>query len=321
MPNIALMKLGHWHRSRGDEVFFTRETDRDLLEPAYDHVYGSCIFDFSKDKLDRFRSQWPEAITSGTGTAEDGGQTVEDMIGIPKEQGWAYEHYDYSIYPEIDYSIGFLSRGCRLACKFCGVNRKEGKIVSVNTVANLWRGKGHPKKLHLLDNDFFGNPQWRERIAEIRDGNFRICLSQGINVRLINEEAAEALATVEYRDTKFSKRCLYTAWDNIGDEAIFFKGVDMLTRAGIPTKHLMSYMLIGYDKNETWDRIWNRFFSMEKAGISPYPMVYDRSRKDLLAFQRWVVTGLYRIVPWNEYKRTTRTLESTEAFKRATAEA
>lgn len=313
MPNLALMKLSHWHRSLGDEVVFTRQIERDLFEPAYDKVYGSCIFKFLQDQLMRFQHQWPEAVVGGTGTPFV--HTVEDLIG------GEYEHYDYSIYPEIDYSIGFTQRGCRLSCKFCEVPKKEGKARSESTIAQIWRGEGHPKKLHLLDNDFFGNPAWRERVAEIRDGKFRICLSQGINVRLINQEAAEALATIEYRDSKFKERRLYTAWDNIGDEAIFFRGVDMLEAAGVPSKHLMAYMLIGYDKNEDWYRIWHRFNKMLKRGIFPYPMVYDRSRKDLLAFQRWVITGLYRVVKWNEYERTTRSLESTEAFERALASA
>jgi hypothetical protein len=52
----------------------------------------------------------------------------------------------------------------------------------------------------LLDNDFFGQPVWRERIAEIRDGNFKACFSQGINPRCIREEAAEAIASIDYRD-------------------------------------------------------------------------------------------------------------------------
>lgn len=311
MPNLALMKLAHWHRSLGDEVIFTRQIERDLFEPEYDKVYGSCIFKFSQEQLMRFQHQWPGAIVGGTGTPFT--HTIEDLIG------GEYEHYDYSIYPEIDYSIGFTQRGCRLRCKFCEVPKKEGKAREESTIAQIWRGEGHPKKLHLLDNDFFGGPAWSDRVAEIRDGKFRICLSQGINVRLINEEAAAALATIEYRDSKFKERRLYTAWDNIGDEAIFFRGVDMLEAAGVPSKHLMSYMLIGYDKNENWDRIWHRFNRMIERGISPYPMVYDRSRKDLLAFQRWVLTGLYRVVKWNEYERTTRTLESTEAFERSIA--
>lgn len=185
----------------------------------------------------------------------------------------------------------------------------------MNTVASIWRGEGHPRKLHLLDNDFFGQPEWRERIREIREGGFRVCLSQGINIRLIDEEAAAALASIEYRDTKFQERRLYTAWDNLKDERVFFRGVEMLERAGITPSHLMAYMLMGYDPAETWSRIWHRFHRMIERGIRPYPMVYDRDRKDLLCFQRWVVTGLYRIVPWDEYERETKSRESVESYR------
>lgn len=301
------MKLAHWHRSCGDDVILTRQIDRDLFEPAYDRVYGSAIFKFSHDRLARFQQQWPDAVVGGTGTA--GLHTVEGLIGRE------YERYDYTGY-DVDYSIGFTQRGCRLRCKFCEVPRKEGKPRSVNTIAAIWRGEPWPKKLHLLDNDFFGNPYWRARIDEIRDGKFRVCMSQGINVRLIDEEAAAALATIEYRDTKFQKRRLYTAWDNLKDEEVFFRGVGRLERAGIPPKHLMAYMLIGFDPAETWDRIWHRFRRMTDRGIRPYPMVFDKTRKDLVAFQRWVVTGLYRAVPWNEYERETKSAESMAAFER-----
>lgn len=310
LPNLALMKLAHWHRSKGDEVVFTRQIERDLFEPAYDVVYGSAIFKFSQLKLMQFQRQWPTAIVGGTGTPYS--HTVEELICDD------YERYDYADYPEVDYSIGFTQRGCRLRCKFCEVPKKEGKAQSANSVADIWRGNPYPKKLHLLDNDFFGNPEWRDRIAEIRDGKFRVCLSQGINVRLIDDEAAAALATIQYRDTKFQERRLYTAWDNIGDERIFFRGVEMLESAGVPPKHLMAYMLCGYDKLETWDRIWHRFNAMVERGIAPYPMVFDNARKDLVAFQRWVVTGLYRAVPWNEYKRSTKSVESNDAFMRST---
>ncbi len=308
LPNLALMKLAHWHRAQGDEVVLTRTIERDLFEPTYDKVYGSAIFGFSQERLMLFQHQWPGAIVGGTGTPF--AHTVEDLIGSE------YEHHDYADYPDVDYSIGFTQRGCRLACKFCVVPKKEGKPRSVNTIADIWRGKPHPKKLSLLDNDFFGNPDWRARIAEIREGKFRVCLSQGINTRLIDDEAAEALATIEYRNTKFNGRQLYTAWDNLKDEGIFFKGVDRLERAGIPSKHLMTYMLIGYDKNETWDRIWHRFNRMVERGIMPYPMVFNKARKDLVAFQRWVIMGLYRIVPWNEYERETKSPESMAAYAR-----
>lgn len=301
------MKLAHWYRASGHDVVTTRKLDRQNDEGPYDLVYGSAIFSFSAARVAKFTSAWPAAIVGGTGTSNT--VTVEDVIGAS-----SYEFYDYAGYPDFRESIGFTQRGCRLKCKFCVVPTKEGKPRSVNAVSAIWRGAPYPKKIHVLDNDFFGQPSWRDRIAELRDGQFRICLSQGINVRLIDDEAAAALATIEYRDTKFVRRRLYTAWDNLGDENIFFRGVDTLQRAGIPAKHLMAYMLIGFDRTETWDRIWHRFQRMVSRGIKPYPMVYDRQRTDLLAFQRWVITGLYRLVPWNQYRRETKSQGSVTAW-------
>lgn len=295
LPNLALMRLSAWHKERGDEVAFTRDTSHDLFEPTYDRVYASAIFKFSADKIARLRHTYPDAIIGGTGTDNPATIGVEDGP------------LDYSLYPNYTPSLGFTQRGCRLSCKFCVVPGKEGKARSAATIAEIWRGEGHLRKLHLLDNDFFGNPEWRERIAEIRDGGFKVCLNQGINVRHLTPEAAEALASVEYRDDSFSERRVYTAWDNLKDEDLFFRGVDMLEAAGIPGKRVMAYMLVGYDKRETWGRIWHRFNRMVERQVEPYPMVYDcratdpQRYRELKRFQRWVVTGLYRAVPFSEY--------------------
>lgn len=307
LPNLALMKLAHWHKSRGDDVAVTRSIERDMFEGEFDKVYGSAIFKFSAERIARFKAQWPDALLGGSGTTSTA--VVEDITGD-------HDGIDYSGYPDFNESIGFTQRGCRLKCKFCVVPAKEGKNKGVGTINSIWRGEGHTKKLHLLDNDFFGQPEWRERIAEIRDGGFKVCISQGINTRLIDDESARALASIEYRNTKFNERKLYTAWDNLGDEKVFFRGVDTLERAGIHPKRLMAYMLIGFDKTETWDRIWHRFGRMVERGIEPYPMVFDRKRVDLLCFQRWVITGLYRIVPWTEYRRETKSRASEEAYLR-----
>jgi hypothetical protein len=325
LPNLALMAIAHIHRRRGDEIYFSRDVERGLFEPNYGHVYGSCLFLFSLRRLTRFRLSFPDAIIGGTGvgssTATQIGTnqlslTVENTVGEP-------DGLDYSIYPDFAASIGFTQRGCRLSCKFCVVPTKEGKNRAVKSIAEIWRGPGYARKLHLLDNDFFGQPreQWRARIQEIRDGGFRVCLNQGINVRLLDDEAAEALGSIEYRDDQFQRRTLYTAWDNFRDEEIFFAGIDRLERAGIPAHHVMAYMLIGFDSTETWDRIWHRFQRMVEREIRPYPMVYDRSRSDLLCFQRWVITGLYRIVPWNEYRRSTKSEESLKAYREMTESA
>lgn len=312
LPNVALMRLAHWHRSRGDEVVVTRHLERDLFEYDYDRVYGSCLFSFSAERLRRFLRQWPGAIVGGTGTTSD--VTVEQIVGGD------YAHCDYTGYPDFDASIGYTQRGCRSRCAFCVVPAKEGKNRATATIAEIWRGAPHPRHIHLLDNDFFGQPreQWRARIEEISAGGFKVCISQGVNIRTIDEEVAAALASIKYRDTSFKKRRLYCAWDNYRDEKVFFRGVELLRRAGIPPTHLMTYMLVGFDPLETWDRIWHRFLRMTDMGIDPYPMVY-RERPDLKCFQRWAITRTYKTTPWHEYRRETRSPQSTDAYLRVIA--
>lgn len=327
LPNLALMAIADIHRRRGDEIHFTRDVERGLFEPDYGAVYGSCIFRFSRRRAEHLLAAFPEAIIGGTGMfdGDDRALVSIDRMGRAASPGITVEQVlgaapglDYSLYPEFKASLGFTQRGCRLDCPFCGVRKKEGRNRSTSTIAEIWRGPGHARNLHLLDNDFFGQPrcQWQARILEILGGNFRVCLNQGINVRLIDDEAAAALASIEYRDDQFQQRRLYTAWDNLGDEKPFFAGIDRLERAGIPSRHVMAYMLVGFDPKETWDRIWHRFGRMTEREIRPYPMVYDRSRTDLMCFQRWVITGLYRIVPWDDYRRSTKSRASLEAYRR-----
>ena len=294
LPNLALMQLANHVRKLGDDVHYTRDIERGIFEPKYLGVYGSTIFTKSSPKTSYFLMNFPDAIVGGTGAILN--YTLSDLIPSITDE------YDYSIYPDYKHSIGFLQRGCRLKCKFCVVPTKEGKVKPVKTVFDLWRGEPHSKTLMLLDNDFFGNPQWRQAVADIREGGFRVCFSQGINVRLIGDEQAEAIASIEYRNTDFNRRRIYTAWDNLGQEKVFYRGIGRLIKAGIEPKNIMVYMLVGYAKNETWEQIHYRFDSMVAAGLKPFPMVYDESRKDLKRFQRWAVTGLYRSIPFSDYR-------------------
>lgn len=315
LPNLALMKLSHWHRARGDHVIFTRRVRRDLLEPAYDVVYGSAIFSTSAKLVDTFHQEFPGAVVSGTGPDPlTGGITVEAVIGAKL---WDYEHYDYSLYPGFAPSLGFTARGCRLKCGFCVVPGKEGRPMPVNTIADIWRGHGNPKQIVLLDNDFFGQPPaaWQARIAEIRDGGFEVCFNQGLNLRALKEREAEALATVRFRNAEFTRPQLYTAWDNLGDEVTFLRGVDRLEAVGIPASVLLVYMLVGYDPAENWETVMYRFNRMVERGMHPYPMIYgDKDRplplggcngriadRTLREFQRWVVRRSYLFKPFDEY--------------------
>ncbi len=296
-PNLALMKLAHWHRAQGDNVTLARTPSPSMFEPKYDRVYGSAIFNWSAPVVQRLRDAFPEAIIGGTGTG-DLGSTVERHLGLED-----YEHYDYTDYPDYPFSLGFTQRGCRLNCGFCVVPKKEGKPKSVNTIWDIWRPETE-RRVVLLDNDFFGQPEaaWKARIQEMQDGGFKVSFNQGVNIRMITEETAAALASVLYYDAKFKDRRLYTAWDNLGQETVFFKGVDLLEAAGVSPKHLMVYMLIGYKPGETMEDILYRHGRLVERGCTVYPMVYDNSNKELKKFQRYVIRGSARWLAWDEYR-------------------
>jgi hypothetical protein len=298
LPNLALMKLAHWHRAQGDDVYFTHSATRLLFETDYDRVYGSTIFRFTRANYERFRQEFPNAIVGGTGAYPDTplNVTVEAFLGIQE-----YEQYDYSLYPSFTASLGFTQRGCRLACAFCDVARKEGRPRDVNTIPQIWRGAPFPKQLHLLDNDFFGGPHWRKRVAEIHDGAFKVSFNQGLNIRLINDEAAEVIASLPLFDDQFKRRRIYTAWDNLGDEAIFTRGIDRLVRYGTRPNDVFVYMLVGFRQDETLDDVLYRFDRLVQMGCRPYPMVFDNCNSELRRLQRWAVMGAYKKCAFKDY--------------------
>jgi hypothetical protein len=296
-PNLALMRLSAYFKQRG--LHCELKYGPKQLWDESGVCYGSSIFRFSEAHRQKLEQSWGEIQWGGTGVRVD-----SNLRDIDSAIDWESVPPDYSIYPAFEPSIGFTQRGCRLSCKFCVVPQKEGKPQSVHAIYQIWRGNHHPKKILLLDNDFFGQPrqQWMERIQEIVAGDFRVSFCQGINIRQVDDDSGYHLSLVQYRDNEFRNRILYTAWDNLGDEQVFKRGVKILREAGIPPKHLRVYMLIGYTKGETWEQILHRFNELVALGCEPYPMVYNNERPDLKAFQRWAVTGLYRAVRWHQYK-------------------
>ena len=299
LPNLALMRLATYFRARGETVRLLTKPHRDLWDPPGD-VFGSSIFKYSSRRRDAFEREWGSIRWGGTGV-----RVESSLSEIDSSIDWENIAPDYSLYDDRR-SIGFTQRGCRLRCKFCVVPKKEGQNRSVHTIAEIWRGAPHKRWILLLDNDFFGQPreQWAARVEELIAGRFKVSFSQGINIRLIDDEAAAAIARLEYRDNKFQERVLYTAWDNLGDEKIFKEGVARLAAAGVPPKHLRVYMLVGFAKGETLEQVQYRFDEMVALGCEPFPMVYEKQREEmrvLRKFARWATRGIYRFCPFGDY--------------------
>jgi hypothetical protein len=297
VPNIALMRLAAHHRARGDYVELRRCDNPRLIaprlsDPPWDQVYGSMIFERTKPSAELVRRAWPHAVLGGTGW--DLAVTLEGL-GITTTQ------QDYSDYPTWRQSIGFSQRGCRLRCSFCVVPRKEGAVREEQTIAEIWRGDSWPREVILLDNDFFGQPRWADRIGELQAGRFKVSFNQGINARMLTDETAAAIASVDYRADDMRVKRIYTAWDNRKDEARLFAGLEALVRHGVAPDHIMVYVLIGYWPGETSaDRDYRRR-RLREFGARPYPMPFIRT-PELVGFQRWVIGAYDKRVPWSDWK-------------------
>ena len=279
IPNLALMKIASYHKSIGDKI----EWYLPLWREQFKRVYASKVFKFSEDISEDFM------IKGGSGFNLEGELPVEIEIHNP----------DYSIY-NYPHNIGFAMRGCRFRCKFCIVPEKEGRPKSVSTIGDLWTQRTS-NFLVLLDNDFFGNPDWLARIQEIKAFKLKICFSQGLNIRIITSQQAEALASVNFVNLSGKKKQVHFAWDKIRDESLIRKGVDIVTSAGIKPHQMAFFVLIGFDT--TPEQNYHRVMELRSLGCDPFVMPYDRKDKYQKRFARWVNhKAIFKSVAWNLYK-------------------
>jgi len=170
------------------------------------------------------------------------------------------------------------------------------------TILDIWRGGHWPRELILLDNDFFRQSAWRDRIAELREGEFKVSFNQGINARFLTDETAAAIASVDYRDDSMKSKRIYTAWDNRKDEDRLFTGLNRPVDHGVKPLHIMIYMLIGYWSGETENDRPHRQKKIRDFGACPYPMPFVRT-KELVCFQRWVVGAYDKRISWDSWKK------------------
>ncbi len=253
IPNLALMKISAYHKSKGDTIFFGHEP------PDPDVVYISCIFAKNKSKALGIATRFKNAIVGGSGVNYD---TLSDEIEFCMP--------DYDLYG-IDYSMGFTSRGCIRNCEFCIVPEKEGKIRANQNIEDFL----HPdhKKVVLLDNNLLAAPNWKETLTYLTESNLHVSFCQGNDIRLIDEEKANLLADTKYYNFDFDKRRLYFAWDHIQLEDQIERGIQILKNAGISGDRLMFYVLMGFNTEVIQDRY--RVERLHEWGVESYAMPYN----------------------------------------------
>lgn len=266
LPNLALMKLARHYEDLGHETFFI-----DLSTIKADFWFGSKIF--------------------------MGGSGYEIKSQLPKDIEEITPDYNKF---NLDYSIGFTSRGCIRNCEFCIVKEKEGIQHNVNMD---WT-KGQ-KKVLLIDNNFLASPNWKEKLQYFIDNKTKVCFNQGLDLRLITEEKAQMLSKVDYRDDQFKTKRIYFAWDNINDEEIVLNKLNVLISNGIKPQNIMVYVLVGF--NSTFEQDMYRAKKLIDLKVKPFIMQFNRNstkKRDpkLIDLARWINKRYYNFMPFEKYK-------------------
>lgn len=266
-PNLALMKISAYHKSRGDSVEWWWGFGQ------YDRVYMSKVFDetYTPDMDEPLNAR--EIVKGGTG------------YGLCNRLPEEIEHCepDYSLYPELtkDTAYGFLTRGCPNACPFCIVSGKEGRVSrKVADLSEWWSGQ---KNIVLMDPNLLACREHMELLGQIADSGALVDINQGLDARLLNSENIRALNQIRIKEVHF-------AWDLMKNSKQILRGLNLWKRYGKKDRHGKwgtVYVLVNF--NTTMAENLYRIYTLDRMGFDPYVMVYDKPNapREIRNLQRW----------------------------------
>lgn len=303
MENCALMKISAREKNDGNKTQLIKGKLGLWEYENFDRLYASCVFTKNRAYAEYLASKG--VIVGGYGY---------NGVKLPSET----EHImpDYDLYG-FDRSIGRKTIGCNRNCGWCIVPKMEGRIKDHAPIEEFH----HPShnKLILLDDNILMLPSaFREAMKYIISNGLKVCFTQGLDIRLINEENAGMLADCDYRSLRFNERRLYFSFDDPRIEPEVRRGVEILKKEGIRAKRQMFYFLCGFRKPYNFSEDWHRFQVLVELGVDPYVMKYN-GRRDIRVlnhFSRWVIKRDYkRRKP--KYLRPKEWQELSEAISRA----
>lgn len=276
-PNYALMKLSAWHKRLGDTVEWWQALSQ------YDIVYSSKIFSYSAENL-----YLPlDTVKGGTG--------YDIQSKLPEEVDGVFP--DYSIYPQTNYAIGYITRGCPNHCRWCIVPEKEGDIKPYRTWKELVRSDS--QKLVLMDNNILASDFGIEQLCGLIGSRYRIDLNQGMDARLVTPEIAEVLARLNWM------RFLRFSCDHSSQlEAVLYT-CEHLRACGIRPYRIFIYLLITKDIGDAVLRI-NTLKQLK--GINLYAQAERNNHigimpnDEQLCFVRYVYSGMFRHHEWKTFQ-------------------
>ena len=285
-PNLALMKISAWHKSKGDSVEWFEPFFRD----SYDLVYSSSVFDFTEKTTSDYLPK--NTIYGGTGYGLYGKDN-----DLPKEIDDMFP--DYSIYPNCDYAIGFLTRGCINKCKYCVVPKKEGQIRPYSKWQDIVRTD--TKRVHFMDNNILACDYGIQQIKELSKTDYLVDFNQGMDIMLVTEEIVEILSQIKW-DSYIRFSC-----DKSYQMPYFENAIKWFKKYHLPLSKVFVYVLVQKDLQDAEKRV--KFLHSLSPSINLYAqaerneLLGIRPNKEQLEFaQRYIYGRCYKKEGWNEYK-------------------
>ena len=262
-PNLCLMKLSSFHKAKGDLVEFA------IPFIDYDKIYMAKVFDNTYTEDDITVYQCKDIVKGGTG------------YGLNNKLPFEVEHIypDYELYGIHDTAYGFLTRGCPRHCPFCIVGDKEGLVShKVADLSEFWTGQ---KYIKLLDPNIIACADWEKLFMQLIESNAKVDFTQGIDIRILNDEKAEMLNEVKLERVHF-------AWDNYPDGHCYKQLKKFRKKLKFDGRKLGVYVLTNF--NTTFEQDLDRVYRLRELDYNPYIMIYDKPKasKKLLMLQRWV---------------------------------
>lgn len=274
-PNLVLMRISAYHKSRGDTVEWWW-TDME----HYDIVYMSKIFSdaYSKDIPEPLNADL--VIKGGTGycISLENGKEVFDKgknTSLPAEIEAMFP--DYSIYPQFAFAVSMTSRGCPRGCAFCHVAAKEGRCsTKVANVSDFWNGQ---KEIRILDPNITACREKRDLFRQYKETGAILDFTQGLDIRLLNDADI-----ADINDMRL--RTLHFAWDSPEDDLegkFRFFAQNFRRKSNIGTVYCLTNF------NSTMEQNLYRIYTLRDMGYDPYVMIYDKPHapKEIRHLQRW----------------------------------
>lgn len=278
------MKISAYHKSLGDNVeWFNAVADSAF---PYDKIYSSKVFTFTGEDL--FLPK--HALTGGTGywKYEQLPKQIDDIFP------------DYTVYPLVDYAIGFLTRGCPNKCAWCVVPTKEGNVKPYRTWEQIKRNDS--RDIVFMDNNVLASEWGLEQIdslayAKHNNQKVRVDFNQGLDARLITKEIAEKLARLQWLSP------VRLACDQKSQMPAVEQAVRYMREAGVKPSAYFCYVLVK-DVQDAYDRV--EF--LRKLGVDPFCQAYRDFTNNIeptheqKRFERWANhKAIFKTVKWADY--------------------